>query len=152
MTVNGLEMSENEPKNQVDQAAAGPGTVLNRNLKPSIFIVDQVGVAKLLDFSLSISIPLGESQVEDMVVGTYGFAEPEYIATGILTAKTDVYRFGAILLEILTGQMFVDVNHGKNHGLLGNFVKDYVNKFKLNKVVDPRIVAEGGGIEQEKQF
>ncbi|KAI7991452.1 Wall-associated receptor kinase 3 [Camellia lanceoleosa] len=64
--------------------------IVHRNLKPSIFIVDQGGVAKLLDFSLSILIPLGESQVEDMLVGTYGFAEPEYIATGILTRKTDV--------------------------------------------------------------
>ncbi|KAI7991204.1 Non-functional pseudokinase ZED1 [Camellia lanceoleosa] len=126
--------------------------IVHRNLKPSNFIIDQGGVAKLLDFSLSISIPQGESQVEDMVVGTCGFTEPKYMATGILTSKTDVYSFGAILLEILTGQMFVDVNRGKNHDLLGNFVIDNVNKGKLNKVVDPRTMVEEGGIEQEKQF
>ncbi|KAH7867333.1 hypothetical protein Vadar_032062 [Vaccinium darrowii] len=126
--------------------------IVHRNLKPGNIILDQNGVAKLLDFSLAIRIPPGESQVEDMVVGTYGFAEPEYVATGIVTVKTDVYAFGMIMLELLTGKRIVDAKRGGSHGHLGNLVKMYMNEDQLNKVVDARMIGEGIGVEQEQQF
>ncbi|KAI8554674.1 hypothetical protein RHMOL_Rhmol05G0116600 [Rhododendron molle] len=124
--------------------------IVNRNLKPGNIIIDQNGVAKLVDFSLAIRIPPGESQVEDIVVGTYGFAEPEYVATGIVTVNTDVYAFGMIMLELLTGKRTVDANCGGSH--LDNHVKIYANKDQLNKVVDARMIGDGIGVDQEQQF
>ncbi|KAL7231858.1 hypothetical protein ACSBR2_009979 [Camellia fascicularis] len=78
--------------------------IIYRDLEPNNIIINQSSVAELLDFSVSISIPPGETQVEDKVVGTVGFIDPEYMSTGFLTEKSDVYSFGVILLELLTGK------------------------------------------------
>ena len=65
--------------------------------------------AKLSDFGLAKDGPAGgSSHVTTRVMGTYGYAAPEYILTGHLTAKSDVYSFGVVLLELLTGRRSVD--------------------------------------------
>ena len=78
--------------------------------------------------------------MEDAVVGTDGFVEPQYCSTGILTEKTDVYGFGMILLELVTGERSFVI------------LKDYLNKDLLDKIVDARIRGESGGFEQELQL
>ncbi|CAL5438292.1 unnamed protein product [Camellia sinensis] len=127
--------------------------IIHRELKPMHIIIDQSGVAKLLDFSLSIAIPPGETQVEDSVMGTFGYVAPEYMATGILTEKSDVYIFGVILLELLTGKKSIDASLDIDfpHSLLV-WVRDSVEKDQFNEIVDPRILKERGGIEQEQQL
>ncbi|KAL7227480.1 hypothetical protein ACSBR1_022355 [Camellia fascicularis] len=121
------------------------------NLTLDHIIIDQFGVAKLIDFSLSIPIPPGEKLVEDLVMGTYGYADPEYVHTGVLTEKSDDYGFGTILLELLAGERAYDNKRGKNRELLNNYVKDYVDIDQFNELVDPRIL-EGGGAVQEQRF
>ncbi|THG19838.1 non-functional pseudokinase ZED1-like [Camellia sinensis] len=126
--------------------------IIHRDLKPSNIIIDQSGVAKLLDFSLSISIPPGETQVEDEAYGTVGFIDPVYMSTGFLTEKSDVYSFGVILLELLTGKRSMDLYRDTNQQSLQVWVKDSVEKDQFNGFVDPRILKERGGIEQEQQL
>ncbi|GMP45233.1 hypothetical protein CsSME_00013819 [Camellia sinensis var. sinensis] len=59
--------------------------------------------AKISDFGLAKLGPSGgESYVTTRVMGTYGYAAPEYVATGHLYVKSDVYGFGVVLLEMLT--------------------------------------------------
>ncbi|CAI9781027.1 unnamed protein product [Fraxinus pennsylvanica] len=66
--------------------------------------IDSNGVAKLVDFSFCVALPPGKSQVQvDIVVQTTYFLDFEYLETGIITEKVDVYMFGIILLELLTG-------------------------------------------------
>ncbi|CAL5358172.1 unnamed protein product [Camellia sinensis] len=119
--------------------------IIHRDLKPRNIIIDQSGVAKLLDFSLSISIPSGETHVEDVMAGTYPYMDPDFMLTGFLTLKSDVYSFGMILLELLTGKRSMYL-------ALPEWVKDYVEKDQFNEFVDPRILKERGGIEQGKQL
>ncbi|KAI7991450.1 Non-functional pseudokinase ZED1 [Camellia lanceoleosa] len=119
--------------------------VLFRDLKPSNIIIDQSRVAKLLDFSLSISIPSGKTQVEDKVLGTWGFIDPEYMLTGFLTEKSDVYSFGVILLELLEGKRSIS-SRDINQQSLRLWVKDSVEKDQFNEFVDSRILKERGGI------
>ncbi|KAI8031763.1 Non-functional pseudokinase ZED1 [Camellia lanceoleosa] len=125
--------------------------IIYRDLEPNDIIIDQSGVAKLLDFSVSISIPPGETQVEDKVVGTVGFIDPEYMSMGSLTEKSDVYSFGVILLELLTGKKNIDLYHDTNQRSIVSWVKDSVENDQFNEIVDPRILKERGGIEQEQQ-
>uniref|UniRef100_A0A5B7C8D1 Protein kinase domain-containing protein n=1 Tax=Davidia involucrata TaxID=16924 RepID=A0A5B7C8D1_DAVIN len=128
--------------------------VVNRDLKPSKIMVDQYGVAKLFDFSLSISIPLGESHVEDDPVGTFGFLDPQYHISCFVTEKSDVYSFGMFLLVLLTGQLPISVDR-KEAGLefsLINFVEKHVDMNQFTKILDPRILGGRGGIEQEQQL
>lgn len=65
--------------------------IIYRNLIPSKVIVDNDGTPKLFDFSLSIQLPPGKLLVEDVAMGTWGFVDPEYLESGIVTEKTDVY-------------------------------------------------------------
>ncbi|GMP38684.1 hypothetical protein CsSME_00009837 [Camellia sinensis var. sinensis] len=122
--------------------------IIHRNLKSDIVIIDRCGVAKLLDFSTSIAIPPGESQVKDMVISSRSLVEPQYLQTGILTEKTDVYDFGMFLVELLTGQRIADIQLHLQYGCF----EDYVHKGGLNEIVDARTREGSGGVEQEQQL
>ncbi|KAI5078552.1 hypothetical protein GOP47_0006223 [Adiantum capillus-veneris] len=83
--------------------------VIYRDFKTSNILLDLHYNAKLSDFGLAKDGPTGDkTHVSTRVMGTYGYAAPEYVATGHLTARSDVYSFGVVLLEILTGRRAVD--------------------------------------------
>ncbi|RVW73887.1 Receptor-like cytoplasmic kinase 176 [Vitis vinifera] len=83
--------------------------VIYRDFSTSNILLDSNYNAKLSDFGLARYGRTGdESHISSLVMGTYGYAAPEYIATGRLTAMSDVYSFGVVLLETLSGRRAVD--------------------------------------------
>jgi len=79
--------------------------VIYRDMKASNILLDSDFTAKLSDFGLAKMGPEGsETHVSTRVMGTHGYAAPEYVQTGHLTVKSDVYSFGVVLLELLTGR------------------------------------------------
>ncbi|TXG56351.1 hypothetical protein EZV62_017664 [Acer yangbiense] len=97
------------------------------------FLISDFGLAKLM--------PEGqETYVTARVLGTFGYFDPEYTSTGKLTLQSDVYAFGVVLLELLTGRRAVDLNLGPNDQNLVLQVRHILNdRKKLRKVIDPEL-------------
>ncbi|WVZ11425.1 hypothetical protein V8G54_015955 [Vigna mungo] len=119
----------------------GPEPVIYRDFKTSNILLDTEYNAKLSDFGLAKAGPQGDkTHVSTRVVGTYGYAAPEYVMTGHLTAKSDVYSFGVVLLEILTGRRSMDKKRPSGEQNLVSWARPYLaDKRKLYQLVDPRL-------------
>ncbi|CAN6827031.1 unnamed protein product [Brassica oleracea] len=115
--------------------------VIYRDFKTSNILIDADYNAKLSDFGLAKDGPTGDkSHVSTRIMGTYGYAAPEYLLTGHLTTKSDVYSYGVVLLEILSGLRVVDKNRPPGEQKLVDWAKPLLaNKRKLFKVIDNRL-------------
>nr|GMC92031.1 serine/threonine-protein kinase At5g01020 [Ipomoea batatas] len=115
--------------------------VIYRDFKTSNILLDSDYTAKLSDFGLAKAGPQGdETHVSTRVMGTYGYAAPEYVMTGHLTARSDVYSFGVVLLELLTGRKSVDKTRPSKEQNLVDWARPKLNdKRKMLQIIDPRL-------------
>ncbi|KAK8601604.1 hypothetical protein V6N12_051433 [Hibiscus sabdariffa] len=115
--------------------------IIYRDFKTSNILLDSNYNAKLSDFGLAKDGPTGDkSHVSTRVMGTYGYAAPEYLATGHLSARSDVYSFGVVLLEMLSGRRAIDKNRPIGEQKLVEWAKPYLgNKRKVFRVLDNRL-------------
>ncbi|KAL5580993.1 hypothetical protein UlMin_013435 [Ulmus minor] len=115
-----------------------------RDFKMSNILLDGELNAKLSDFGLARQGPsLGMSHVSTSVVGTIGYTAPEYVQTGRLTAKSDVWSFGVVLFELITGRRAVERNLPRGEQKLLEWVRPYVSDSKkFHLIVDPRLEGE----------
>ncbi|KAJ7972374.1 Protein kinase [Quillaja saponaria] len=115
--------------------------IIFRDFKSSNILLDENWNAKLSDFGLARLGPSeGLTHVSTAVVGTMGYAAPEYIQTGRLTSKSDVWSYGVFLYELITGRRPIDRNRPKGEQKLLEWVKPYLSdgkKFQL--ILDPRL-------------
>ncbi|KAM0840746.1 hypothetical protein ACQ4PT_059446 [Festuca glaucescens] len=124
--------------------------VIFRDLKSSNVLLDSDHRAKLSDFGLARAGPTGgKTHVSTRVVGTRGYAAPEYVATGHLSAKSDVYGFGVVLLELMTGRRALDESRGLAAELLVDWARPMLvgDRRKVIRVMDTRL----GGQYNKKQ-
>ncbi|XP_023874704.2 serine/threonine-protein kinase PCRK1 [Quercus suber] len=112
-----------------------------RDFKTSNILLDEDFNAKLSDFGLARQgPPEGLSHVSTSVVGTVGYAAPEYVQTGRLTAKSDVWSFGVVLYELITGRRALERNLPRSEQKLLEWVRPYVSDSKkFHLIVDPRL-------------
>lgn len=115
--------------------------VIYRDLKSSNILLDNDFNPKLSDFGLAKLGPVGDkTHVSTRVMGTYGYCAPEYAMSGKLTLKSDIYSFGVVLLELITGRKAIDCTRkpGEQNLVVWSrpFLKDR-RKFVL--MIDPQL-------------
>ncbi|XP_065861587.1 receptor-like kinase TMK4 [Euphorbia lathyris] len=110
---------------------------IHRDLKPSNILLGDDMRAKVADFGLVRNAPDGKYSVETRLAGTFGYLAPEYAATGRVTTKVDVYAFGVVLMEIITGRKALDdeLPDEKAH-LVTWFRRVLINKENIPKAID----------------
>ncbi|CAN6472412.1 unnamed protein product [Victoria cruziana] len=115
--------------------------IIYRDFKSSNILLDSNYNPKLADFGLAKYGPTGEhTHISTRVIGTYGYAAPEYIATGHLTAKSDVYSYGVVLLELLSGRRALDKNRPPGEQNLVEWGRRYMgDKHKVYRIMDNRL-------------
>ncbi|XP_022859322.1 LRR receptor-like serine/threonine-protein kinase ERECTA isoform X2 [Olea europaea var. sylvestris] len=102
--------------------------IIHRDVKSSNILLDKDYEAHLTDFGIAKSLCTSKSHTSTNVLGTIGYIDPEYARTSRLTEKSDVYSYGIVLLELLSGRKAVDNESNLHHLIL--------TKASNNAVVD----------------
>ncbi|KAJ3696283.1 hypothetical protein LUZ60_001660 [Juncus effusus] len=126
--------------------------LIYRDLKTSNILLDEDFNAKISDFGLAKEGPTGEkSHISTKVMGTYGYAAPEYLMTGHLSPRSDVYGFGVLLLEMLVGRRALDKTRPIREQNLVEWARPLlIRPNKLLKVIDPRMEGRYSRLSAER--
>ncbi|CAN1755049.1 Leucine-rich repeat receptor protein kinase EMS1 [Linum perenne] len=119
--------------------------VIHRDVKSSNILLDPDFEAKVADFGLARLISAYETHVSTEIAGTLGYIPPEYGQSGRASVKGDVYSYGVILLELVTGKEPTGPEFKEGEG--GNLVGWVLQKVKKGEGVDvvDQSVVNGGG-------
>ncbi|KAL2570392.1 hypothetical protein GLYMA_18G237100v4 [Glycine max] len=113
--------------------------VVHRDVKSSNILIDRQWNSKVSDFGLAKLLCSENSYVTTRVMGTFGYVAPEYACTGMLTEKSDIYSFGILIMEIITGRSPVDYSRPQGEVNLIEWLKTMVGNRKSEEVVDPKL-------------
>ncbi|CAI0442795.1 unnamed protein product [Linum tenue] len=127
--------------------------IVHRDIKPTNILLDLDLRPKISDFGLSKFFPDDITHITTRVAGTLGYLAPEYAISGHLTRKLDVYSFGALLLEIVSGKKVVDFDQtlGEQYFLVERAWKLYKSD-RLVQLVDPVLMKDDGNVEEAERF
>ncbi|VAH65148.1 unnamed protein product [Triticum turgidum subsp. durum] len=113
-------------------------SIVHRDVKTPNILLDKNLVGVISDFGLSRAFNDAHTHISTVAAGTLGYLDPEYHATFQLTVKTDVYSFGIVLLENITGQPPVFMDPQTVH--LPNWVRQKIANDSIHDVVDKKLL------------
>ncbi|KAH7421239.1 hypothetical protein KP509_13G047500 [Ceratopteris richardii] len=113
--------------------------IYHRDVKTANILLDDEFHAKLADFGLSKLVPPSSTHVSTGPQGTPGYLDPEYHQCYQLTEKSDVYSFGVVLMELLSGQLAVDLSRGRGVVNLSTLAMMKIQCGQLDELIDPSL-------------
>ncbi|CAO2209367.1 unnamed protein product [Urochloa humidicola] len=120
--------------------------IIHRDIKASNILLDLRFEAKVADFGLAKFTSDTNTHVSTRVMGTFGYLAPEYAASGKLTEKSDVFSFGVMLLELITGRRPVSSRQAPMDDNLVDWARPLMTKAfedgNHDDLVDPRLGSE----------
>ncbi|KAJ0681610.1 putative protein kinase RLK-Pelle-LRR-I-1 family [Helianthus annuus] len=110
--------------------------LIHRDIKSGNILLDEDWKAKISDFGLCKVGPRNEqfSFLVTLAAGTYGYIDPQYMQTGVLTKESDVYSFGIVLFEVLCGRLAMIASYSDHRTFLHHLVKRHLSDRKLHEI------------------
>lgn len=117
--------------------------IVHRDIKSSNILLDNNFEARVSDFGLAKLFQDSNTHVTTRVMGTFGYMAPEYASSGKLTEKSDVFSFGVVLLELITGRKPVDTSQPLGDESLVEWARPLLSHAleteEFEGLIDPRL-------------
>ncbi|CAN6286649.1 unnamed protein product [Urochloa humidicola] len=132
--------------------------IIHRDIKSANILLDNNFEAMVADFELAKLTSDNNTHVSTRVMGTFGYLAPEYASSGKLTEKSDVFSYGVMLLELLTGRRPVDTGAAAASSFLGDSLVDWARPAlsraladgDYDGVADPRLQGNYDPVEMAR--
>ncbi|PUZ39829.1 hypothetical protein GQ55_9G373700 [Panicum hallii var. hallii] len=128
--------------------------IIHRDIKAANILLDNNFEAMVADFGLAKLTTDTNTHVSTRVMGTFGYLAPEYASSGKLTDRSDVFSFGVMLLELLTGRRPIDTTNYMEDSLVDwarpLLATALAGEAGFEELVDPRLGGEYSSMEVER--
>ncbi|KAL3845472.1 hypothetical protein ACJIZ3_002875 [Penstemon smallii] len=112
--------------------------IIHRDMRPSNILLTHDFVPMLGDFGLA-KWKTKDEDVQTRILGTIGYLAPEYAENGIVSVRTDVYSFGIVLIQLISGRKAVDLTRENKHSSLRQWALPLIETLALHELADPRL-------------
>ncbi|KAM6577243.1 hypothetical protein CsatB_029080 [Cannabis sativa] len=115
------------------------GCIVHRDFRPNNILLTHDYEPMVGDFGLARWQVDGQSAEETRVIGTLGYLAPEYTQSGLITEKADVYAFGVVLLELLSGFSVTEFSRKTGQQFVSEWGSPLLGSMKIDEVIDSRL-------------
>ncbi|KAH6765311.1 Wall-associated kinase family protein [Perilla frutescens var. frutescens] len=121
-------------------AASAP--IYHRDIKSTNILLDDKYRAKVSDFGASRSLAIDQTHLTTQVLGTFGYLDPEYFQSSQFTEKSDIYSFGVVMVELLTGEKAISSIRAEIGKSLATHFLHSMEEHQLFDILDARVLEE----------
>ncbi|GAB2222249.1 hypothetical protein Drorol1_Dr00013455 [Drosera rotundifolia] len=115
------------------------GCIVHRDMRPSNILLTHDYEPLVGDYGLAGLHPDEDIKTETRIIGTFGYMTPNYAQSSNITEKADMYAFGVVLVELITGQKAVDLTSPRGEQCLSKWARPLLEQCAVEELIDPRL-------------